>query len=90
MGKSCEQWEEIPVVQKTWQAFKNHSVQAYTRYQIRKRHAASTHGYIIAAKYVQETNTQMMVADALEVLSNAKTEDKEKIPNLTSINFTLP
>ena len=35
--KSCEQWEYMQVVLKTWQAFKDHFTQAYRRYQIRNK-----------------------------------------------------
>ena len=31
--KACEQWEDMQVGLKTWQAFKDHFAQAYRRYQ---------------------------------------------------------
>ena len=37
MEKSCEQWEDMQVGLKTWQAFKDHFTQSYRRYQIRKK-----------------------------------------------------
>ena len=43
--KACEQWEDIQVGLKTWQAFKDHFVPAYRRYQIRKKETAADHGY---------------------------------------------
>ena len=42
--KTCEQWEEIPVGQNTWQAFKNHFAQAYRRYQILNIDTSYAHG----------------------------------------------
>ena len=43
--KACEQWEDIQVGLKIWQAFKDHFIQAYRRYQIRKKATAAAHGY---------------------------------------------
>ena len=43
--KSCEQWEDMQVGLKTWQAFKDHFSQAYRRYQIFKKATAAAHGY---------------------------------------------
>ena len=34
MEKACDQWEEIPVGQNTWQAFNNHFAYAYRFYHI--------------------------------------------------------
>ena len=34
--KSCEQWEDMQVGLKTWQAFKDHFAQAYRRHQIKE------------------------------------------------------
>ena len=45
MEKSCEQWEDMQVGMKTWQAFKEHLAQAYRRYQIRKKATTAAHGY---------------------------------------------
>ena len=42
---ACEQWEEMQVGLKTWQAFKDHFSQAYRRYHIRKKATAAAHGY---------------------------------------------
>ena len=90
IGKSCEQWEEIPVGQKTWQAFNNHFTQAYRRYQIHNKATAAVYGYGAAANHAQETDTQMMTADALiQALANATIEDKEEMRNLTNINLNL-
>ena len=35
--KAYEQWEEMQVGLKTWQAFKDHFAQAYRRYHIHKK-----------------------------------------------------
>ena len=45
MEKACEQWEDIQVGLKTWQAFKYHFAQAYRRYHIRKKATAEANGY---------------------------------------------
>ena len=37
MEKACEQQEDTQFGLKTWQAFKDHSAQAYRRYQILKK-----------------------------------------------------
>ena len=37
MEKSCEQWEDMQVGLKTWQAFKDLFLQAYRHYYIRKK-----------------------------------------------------
>ena len=55
MEKSCEQWEDMQVGLKTWQAFKDHFTQAYRHYQIRKKATASTHGYGESENHTQET-----------------------------------
>ena len=44
MEKSCEQWEDMQVGLKTWQDFKDHFLQAYRRYKIRKNITAVSHG----------------------------------------------
>ena len=45
MEKVCEQWEDMQVGLKTWQAFKDHFSQAYRRYYIRKKATEAAHGY---------------------------------------------
>ena len=45
MEKSCEQWEDMQVGQKTWQAFKEHFSQSYRRYEIHKKAKLAPHGY---------------------------------------------
>ena len=55
MKKACEQWEDMQVGLKTWQAFKYHFAQAYRRYQIRKKATAAAHGYGASANHTQET-----------------------------------
>ena len=45
METACEHLEDIPVDQKKWQAFKNHSTQAYMRYQTLKKSTSDAHGY---------------------------------------------
>ena len=89
MEKSCEQWEDIRVGLKTWQAFKCHFAQAYRRYQIRKKATAAAHGFGASANHTQETESQVNTADALQALACAAMEDKEAMANLTSINLTL-
>ena len=89
MGKSCEQWEDMQVGLKTWQAFKDHFAQAYRRYQIRKKATAAAHGYGDSANHTQETESQVNTADALQALACAAMVDKEAMANLTRINLTL-
>ena len=55
MDKSCEQWEDMQVGLKIWQAFKDHFAQAYRCYQIRKKATAAAHGYGDSANHTQET-----------------------------------
>ena len=44
MEKYYEQQEEMQVVLKNWQNFKDHFLQAYRRYQILKKATAADHG----------------------------------------------
>ena len=55
MEKDREQWEDMQVGLKTWQAFKDHLAQAYRRYQIRKKATEVAHGYGASANHTQET-----------------------------------
>ena len=87
--KACEQWEDMQVGQKTWQAFKDHFTQAYRFYQIHKKATAAAHGYGAPENHIQETESQVNTADALQALSFAVMEDKEVMANLTSINLKL-
>ena len=43
--KSCEQWEDMQVVQNNWKKFKYQLAQAYMHYQTRKKPTAAAHGY---------------------------------------------
>ena len=45
MEKANEQWEEMQVGLKTWQAFKDHFSQAYRHYQIQNKATETAHGY---------------------------------------------
>ena len=54
MKQACEQWEDMQVGLKTWQAFKTHFAQAYMRYQIHKKATAAAHGYGESANHTQE------------------------------------
>ena len=89
MEKACEQWEDMQVELKTWQAFKDHFAQAYRHYQIRKKATAAAHGYGESVNHTHETEAQVNTADALQALACAAMEYKEAMANLTSINLTL-
>ena len=52
--KACEQWEDMQVGLKTWQAFKEHFSKAYRRYQIRKEATAEAQGYGASANHTQD------------------------------------
>ena len=49
--KACEQWEDMQVGLKTWQAFKDHFTQAYRCYQISKKETAAVHGYGVSENH---------------------------------------
>ena len=53
MEKSCEQWEDMHIGQKNWQAFKYHFAQAYRHCQTRKKAIAAAHGYGASSNHVQ-------------------------------------
>ena len=89
MEKACEQWEDMQVGLKTWQAFKDHFAQAYRRYQIRNKATAEDHGYGELENHAQDTEAQVNTTNALQALVCAAMEDKETMANLTSINLTL-
>ena len=55
MEKACEQLEDIQVVLKTCQDFKDHFAQAYRRYQIRKKATSAAHGSEASENHTQET-----------------------------------
>ena len=74
---------------KTWQYFKDHFSQEYTRYHICKKATAAAHGYREAANHIQEIDAQVSTLDALQSLACAAMEDKEAMADLTSINLTL-
>ena len=63
--KSCEQWEDIQVRLKTWQAFKDNFKKAYRRYQIRKKSSAGSHWHEASENHTQETEAQVNTVDAL-------------------------
>ena len=65
MGKICEHWEDIMVGQKNWQTFKDHFLQVYSYYKIRKKEMSSVHGCWYSANRTQEKDSQMMTAYAL-------------------------
>ena len=69
MEKTCEQWEDMQVGLKIWQAFKDHFAQAYRRYQIRKKSTSAAHGYGASENHTQETEAQVNTADALQALA---------------------
>ena len=74
---------------KTWQAFKDHFLQTYRCYNIRKKATAAAHGYGASENHTQETQAKVNTADALQALACAAMEEKEEIENLTSINLQL-
>ena len=51
MEKACEQWVDMQVGLKTWQAFKDHFAQAYRFYQIHKKATSTAHGYGVSANH---------------------------------------
>ena len=51
-------------------------MQAYRLYHIRKKSTSSAHICGVAANHVQETDVQMMMVDALQILVNAMIEYK--------------
>ena len=60
MEKSCEQWEDMQIGLKNWQAFKDYFAQTYRRYQICKKATAASHGYGASANHTQETEVQVL------------------------------
>ena len=54
MKKAFEQWEYVQIGMKTWQAFKDHFVQAYRCYQIHKKVTSAAHGHGASANHTQE------------------------------------
>ena len=61
MKNSCEQWEEIPFVHKTWEALNNHFVRAYRFYHIQNKSIATAHGYGAAANHVHGEYSKTMI-----------------------------
>ena len=57
---------------KNWQAFKDHFLQAFRQYQIRNKLTAASHGYGASSNHAQETEAQVMTADEIQALANAK------------------
>ena len=90
MENAYEQWEDMQVGLKNWQAFKDHFAQAYRRYQIQKKATAADHGYGASENCTQEIEAQVNTTDALQALACAAMEDREAMANLTRINLTLP
>ena len=66
--KVCEQWEDMKVRLKIWQAFKDHLAQAYRRYLIRKKSIAAAYGYGASENHTQETEAQVNTSDTLQAL----------------------
>ena len=66
MEKSCDQWEDMQVGQKNWQAFKDHFSQAYRRYHIHKKATYASHGYVASANHAHDTDDQVVTVDALQ------------------------
>ena len=89
MEKACEQWEDMQVGLKTWQAFKDKISQSYSCYHIRKKSAAVYHEYWESANHTQDKEAQVNTSDAMQALACAAMEDKEAMANLARINFTL-
>ena len=89
MEKAYEQWEDMHVRLKTWQAFKEHFAKAYRRYHICNKSTAVAHGYGASANHTHEREAQVNTTDVLQVLACAAMEDKESMKNHTSINLTL-
>ena len=71
MEESCEQCEDVQVGIKTCQAFKDHFLQTYRRFQIIKKEKAAAHGYGASVKITQETESQVNTADELQALACA-------------------
>ena len=49
----------------------NNVLQAYMRYQIRKKEAAAAHGYGASENHAHESDSQAMTEDALHALPHA-------------------
>ena len=72
-----------------WHAFKDHFLQAYRHYQIRKKSTAAAHAYEASENHEHETDAQVMTVDALQALSNSAIEYKDSMVKLTSTNLTI-
>ena len=64
--KACYQWEDIKVGLNNWQAFRDHFLQAYRRYQFRKKATAAAHRYGDSENHAHETDAQVMTVDSLQ------------------------
>ena len=53
MEKFYEQWEDMQVGLKIWQAFKDHLSQSYMRYNICKKATSAAHGYGSSSNHTQ-------------------------------------
>ena len=68
MEKACEQWEDMQVELKTWQAFMDHFSKSCRRYQIRKKATAAAHAYEASENHAQEIESQFNTSDVLQAL----------------------
>ena len=69
MEKVCEQWEDMQVGLKNWQAFKYQFSQAYKWYQIRKKASAAANGYWASENHAQEIESQLNTAYSLQAIT---------------------
>ena len=87
--KAIDEWDKLPMLQKTWALFQTHFKQAYKRHKAKERRATGSSPH----QHVMANNAMKTLAGTMERhldrYANSAAVKTEAISNLTTTNATL-
>lgn len=92
LEKACDEWIEKPIVDQTWDIFKNHFTAAHQLFKTKQKlrhNGFNTFQQNHHANNIHQSDTQQETAYALQALADATQYDREAVANLSQANHTL-
>ena len=88
--RACEDWDVLPIANKTWVNFKTHFTRAHQRFtNMQQLRQANYNGATNQANHVAQMELQQDTTNALQALADATGADRTALANLAQSNSTL-
>ena len=88
--RACEDWDILPIANKTWVNFKAHFTRAHQRFSnMQQLRQANFNSPANQANHIAQIELQQDTANALQALASATNADRSAVANLAQSNSVL-